>query len=292
MADDGNILELDGVTKKYDGFTLENVSFSVPKGSIMGIIGQNGSGKTTIINSILNITKINDGKINIFGKDHIKNECDIKEDIAVVFDEVPFNDSFNAKHLNIMFGGLYKNWNKKCFFEYIERLGLPVKKKIGKFSKGMKMKMQIATALSHDAKLLIMDEATTGLDPVVRSEILDIFCEYLSDGERSIFMSSHITSDIERAADSLTFIDKGKILLSGYKDDILDSHAVIKCKKAEFEEISKDDYISARHNDYGAEILTSDKENAKLKYSGAVIEKTTLDEIMLFYVNREKKVWS
>ncbi len=292
MDDCENVLELNGVTKKYDGFTLDNVSFSVPKGSIMGIIGQNGSGKTTIINSILNITKINDGKIKIFGKDHIENERDIKEDIAVVFDEVPFNDGFNAKNLNIMFSGLYKNWNKKCFFEYIERLDLPVKKKIGKFSKGMKMKMQIAAALSHDAKLLVMDEATTGLDPVVRSEILDIFCEYLSDGERSIFMSSHITSDIERVADSLTFIDKGRILLSGYKDDILDSHAVMRCTKADFEEISKEDYISARLGDYGVEILTSDKENVKRKYSGAVIEKTTLDEIMLFYVNREKKVWS
>ena len=191
-----------------------------------------------------------------------------------------------------MFSGLYKNWDEKAFFGLCEKFGLPVKKKLAKFSKGMKMKMQIAAALSHGAKLLIMDEATTGLDPVVRNEVLDIFREYMSDGERSILMSSHITSDLEKIADCVTFIDKGKIYLSGYKDDILDSHCLIKCAKSQYSDIDKSDMISARISDFGAELMISDRSLAESRYPGLTAEKTTLEEIMLFYVNREKKEWS
>ena len=291
MTDYENAIEINGLTKKYDGFTLDSVSFAVPKGSIMGFIGQNGAGKTTTIRSLLNIIKTDSGEINMLGLDHIKNEYDIKERVAVVFDELPFHDSFTGTALSKMFAGLYGAWDEKKFFALCDRFGLPTKKKLGKFSKGMKMKMQIATALSHNAELLIMDEATTGLDPVVRNEILDMFREYLMEGDRSILMSSHITSDLEKIADCVTFIDKGKILLTGYKDDILDSHGVIKCTKAEYKEIAPADFISARVNDFGAELLTADRTAAAKKYSGATIEKTTLEEIMLFYVNRDKKEW-
>ncbi len=292
MSDYENAVEVKEITKKYDGFTLGNVSFNVPAGSIMGFIGQNGAGKTTTIRSLLNIIGIDSGEIRLLGLDHIKDEYAIKERIAVVFDELPFHDSFNGMALSRMFSGLYGAWDKDKFFSLCDRFGLPVKKKLSKFSKGMKMKMQIATALSHNAELLIMDEATTGLDPVVRNEILDMFREYLMDGDRSILMSSHITSDLEKIADSVTFIDRGKILLTGYKDDILDTHAVIKCTKDEYRDIDPVDYISARVNDFGAEIMTADRNAAAKKYSGAVVEKTTLEEIMLFYVNREKKEWS
>lgn len=292
MTEYENAIEINGLTKKYDGFTLDNVSFNVPKGSIMGFIGQNGAGKTTTIRSLLNIIKTDGGEIKMLGLDHIKNEYDIKERIAVVFDELPFHDSFTGAALSKMFAGLYGAWDEKKFFSLCDRFGLPTKKKLGKFSKGMKMKMQIATALSHNAELLIMDEATTGLDPVVRNEILDMFREYLMEGDRSILMSSHITSDLEKIADSVTFIDKGKILLTGYKDDILDSHGVIKCTKAEYKEIAPADFISARVNDFGAEVMVADRAAAAKKYSGATIEKTTLEEIMLFYVSREKKEWS
>ncbi|MBP5605190.1 MAG: ABC transporter ATP-binding protein [Ruminiclostridium sp.] len=291
MTEYENAIEIKGVTKKYDGFTLNNVSFTVPKGSIMGFIGQNGAGKTTTIRSLLNIIKTDSGEIKLLGLDHIKDEYAIKERIAVVFDELPFHDSFTGIALSKMFAGLYGAWDEKNFFALCDRFGLPTKKKLGKFSKGMKMKMQIATALSHNAELLIMDEATTGLDPVVRNEILDMFREYLMEGDRSILMSSHITSDLEKIADCVTFIDKGKILLTGYKDDILDSHGVIKCTKAEYKEIAPDDIISARINDFGAELLTADRTGAVKKYSGVTIEKTTLEEIMLFYVNRDKKEW-
>lgn len=292
MTDFENAIEISGLTKKYDGFTLDNVSFKVPKGSIMGFIGQNGAGKTTTIRALLNITKCDSGEIKMLGLDHIRNEYEIKEHIAAVFDEIPFHESFNAIQVGKMFRGLYSAWDEQKYSEYLDRFGLPRKKKISKFSKGMKMKLQISAALSHGAKLLIMDEATTGLDPVVRNEILDIFREYIQDEENSILMSSHITSDLDKIADCVTFIDKGKILLTGYKDEILDSHGLLKCGKDDFKGIASEDYISARITDFGVEAMVSDRAKAKQKYSGALIEKTNLEEIMLFYVNREKKEWS
>ncbi len=292
MGEVKNAIELNGVTKRYDGFTLDNVSFSVPVGSIMGFIGQNGAGKSTTIKAILNIIGIDSGEITILGRDHIKDEYEVKSQLAAVFDELPFHDSFNADQISTMFKGMYPSWNSEKYFGYLERFGLPRKKKLRQFSKGMKMKLQIAAALSHGAKLLIMDEATTGLDPVVRNEILDIFREYLQDETNSILMSSHITSDLEKIADSVTFIDKGKILLSGVKDEILDSHALIKCRKDELSRIEPEDYISVRVSDFGAEAMVSDRELCRKKYPGMLIEKTTLEEIMLFYVNRGKKEWS
>ena len=291
MKDYDNAIEISNLTKKYDGFTLDNISFNVPKGSIMGFIGQNGAGKTTTIRALLNITKIDNGTIHMLGMDIYENEYAIKEQIAVVFDELPFHESFNAQQVNIMFKGLYGNWNEQQFFSYLDRFSLPRKKKLKKFSKGMKMKLQIATALSHGAKLLIMDEATTGLDPVVRNEILDIFREYIQDENNSILMSSHITSDLEKIADCVTFIDKGKILLTGFKDNILERHAVLKCTKADFEAIPAGDYISARVNDFGAELMVADISAAKRQYPEFTFDRTTLEEIMLFYVNQGKKVW-
>lgn len=292
MNDYENAIEIKNLTKKYDGFTLDNISFNVPKGSIMGFIGQNGAGKTTTIRALLNITKIDGGSINLFGMNLYEKEYEIKEQLAAVFDELPFYDGFTAKTLGIMFEGLYGNWNKEQYYAYLERFRLPLKKKISKFSKGMKMKLQIATALSHGAKLLIMDEATTGLDPVVRNEILDIFREYLANEDTSILMSSHITSDLDKIADSVTFIDNGKILLTGYKDEILENHGLCKCSRDDFKEVSPEDYISARVNDFGVDFLVSDKAACKQKYSGLLIENTNLEEIMLFYVNKEKKEWS
>lgn len=292
MAEYENAIEISGLTKRYDGFTLDGISFCVPKGTIMGFIGQNGAGKTTTIKALLNIIEPESGSIKMLGLDYPENEYEIKEQLAAVFDEIPFHESMTANSLNIMFGGLYRNWSSETFCRYLERFSLPRKKKIGKLSKGMKMKLQIATALSHGARLLIMDEATTGLDPVVRNEILDIFREYLQDEENSILMSSHITSDLEKIADCVTFIDKGRILLTGYKDEILDNHAVIKCSKEDYAKLDGDEYISARLNDFGAEIMVSDRATAKRNHPDLIIEKTTLEDIMLFYVNREKKEWT
>ena len=286
-----NAIEIKNLTKKYDGFTLDNISFNVPKGSIMGFIGQNGAGKTTTINSLLNILKWDSGEIKLLGKEMPEHEYEVKEHIAAIFDVLPFNDDLSAKQLTKIMGGIWKQWDADRFQNYLDRFQLPYKKKFGQFSKGMKMKLQIAAGLSHNAKLLIMDEATTGLDPVVRNEILDIFLEYLQDENNSILMSSHITSDLEKVADMVTFIDRGKILITGIKDEILDSHGVVKCSKKDFKDFEREDYISARVTDFGAEVMVSDRDRTAKKFSGAVIDKTTLEEIMLFYVNRDKGEW-
>lgn len=287
-----NAIEIRDLTVKYDGFTLDKINFDVAKGSIMGFIGQNGAGKTTTIKALLNIIKRDAGSIKMLGLDNVKDEVEIKEQISAVFDTIPFPEQLNAKNLNTILKEVYKEWSSDTFYGYLDRLALPSRKKISEFSKGMKMKLQIAVALSHNAKLLIMDEATTGLDPVVRNECLDMFLEYLQDENHSILMSSHITSDLEKVADSVTFINKGKLLLTGYKDDILEQHGVIKCKKSEYKDIEPTDIVSARLSDFGAEIMVKDKAMCRGKYSGLVLDDTTLEEIMLYYVNAEKREWS
>lgn len=292
MAEYENAIEINGLTVKYDGFTLDNVSFCVPRGSIMGFIGQNGAGKTTTIKALLNVVKRDSGTIKMLGLDNITDEVAVKEQMAAVFDELPFHDQLTAKQIDVILRDVYREWDSKVFKAYLDRLHLPEKKKIGQFSKGMKMKLQIAAALSHNAKLLVMDEATTGLDPVVRNEILDIFLEYLQDEDHSILMSSHITTDLERIADSVTFIDQGRLLLSGYKDDILEQHGVLKCTKADYKEINPADIVSTRLTDFGAEVMVRDKAGCRNRYSGMTLDNTTLEEIMLFYVNAGKREWS
>lgn len=292
MKEYKNAIEISGVTKRYEGFTLDHISFDVPKGSIMGFIGQNGAGKTTTIRSLLNITNIDEGEIRLLGLDHIKDEFEIKNRLAVVFDELPFHDVFTAVDMARIFEGLYPEWDNDTYYAYLERFKLPLKKKIGQYSKGMKMKLQIACALSHNAELLVMDEATTGLDPVVRDEILHIFMEYLQNGERSILMSSHITADLEKIADSVTCIDKGKVLLTGYKDVILETHGILKCSKDELSNIDKADIVSVRENEFGAEVMLCDREGARHKYGGAVIDPASLDDIMLYYVHKGEMGWS
>ena len=286
-----NAVEIKDLTKKYDGFTLDNISFNVPKGSIMGFIGQNGAGKTTTIRLMLNLIKKDSGSIKMLGMDNVKNEKEVKSLISAVFDELPFHEVLNADQLSVIMAGLFDQWDKNTYFNYLDRFSLPRKKQFGDFSKGMKMKLQIAAALSHGARLLIMDEATTGLDPVVRNEILDIFLEYLQDENNSILLSSHITTDLEKIADSVTFIDKGNILLSGNKDEIVESHGVIKCTNSQYKDIDPNDIISARLTDFGAEVMINNRQKSGKKYSGLTIDNTTLEEIMLFYVRRKTKEW-
>ena len=286
-----NAIEIKNVTKRYESFTLDNVSFSVPRGSIMGFIGQNGAGKTTTIKSLLNITGIDSGEIKLLGLDHIKHEQEIKQRMAVVFDELPFHDILTAKDLARIFSGLWSGWDNSVFSSYLDRFMLPAKQKIGKFSKGMKMKLQIACALSHNAELLVMDEATTGLDPVVRDEILHIFMEYLKEGDRSILMSSHITSDLEKIADTVCLINKGRVLLTGFKDEILEKHGIIKCSRDEIEKIDPRDIVSIRVSSFGAEVMTGSRQDAAYKYKNLLIDPASLDEVMLFYVHKGETGW-
>lgn len=284
MCDYENAIEINGLTKHYDGFTLDNVSLAVPRGSIMGFVGQNGAGKTTTIHALLGINRPDSGSIKLFGQTLGKNEAAIKSRIAVVFDELPFHECLNALQLDKIMRELYPKWDSGVFAAYLERFSLPGKKKFSQLSKGMKMKLQIAAALSHDAELLIMDEATSGLDPVVRSEMLDVFLEFIADEGHSILMSSHITSDLERIADSITLIHGGKILLSGQKDVILDDHRIIKCGADELSCIDSDDIISIRRSQFGCEAMVKNFSRNGHKYSNMIVDRAALDEILLFAV--------
>lgn len=283
-----NVLELNGVTKDYGDFLLDHVTFSVPEGCICGFVGQNGAGKTTTIKCILDIINKNDGEIRVFGKDPAKEGKILKEDIGVVFDEMGLHDFLTAKQINTIMRNVYANWEEKTFYDYLKRFALPTKKRCGDFSRGMRMKLQIAIAMSHKAKLLLMDEPTSGLDPIVRNEILQIFQEYVMDEEHTILLSSHITGDIERIADMVTFIDHGKIVLAGNKDEILERHAIIRCKKDDLDKINPEDVVYAGKSSFGVEALVSDRESFAKKYPKFIMEKAMLEEIMIFYVNAAK----
>lgn len=282
-----DVLKLSNVTKKYTDFTLDNVSFSVPKGCICGFIGQNGAGKTTTISLILDIIKKDSGTIEVMGQSMAENGVALKEDIGVVYDEMGFHEFMTPNEINTMMKHVYKNWQQDTFFEYLKRFSLPRNKRCGAFSRGMRMKLQIAVALSHNAQLLIMDEPTSGLDPIVRNEMLQIFQEFVMDENHTILLSSHITGDLERIADMVVFIDHGKIVLSGNKDEILETHGLLKCKKEEVESIDKEDIVSVRKSGFGAEVLVADKEKCSKKYEKMVMENIALEDIMIFYVNRE-----
>lgn len=280
------VLELKNVTKDYGDFKLDGVNLSVTKGCICGFVGQNGAGKTTTISLILDIIKKDAGEIKVFGEDMEKNGVALKERIGVVFDEMGFHDFLTATQLSKIMGNIYQNWDESKFFGYLEKFGLPKKKKCGAFSRGMRMKLQIAVAMSHGAELLIMDEPTSGLDPIVRSEILQIFQEFVMEENHTILLSSHITSDLERIADELIFINKGQIMLAGNKDEILENHGLMKCKKEELALLDENDVIATRPSAFCTEVLVADRDACAKKYPKIVMEQTTLEEIMIFYVNR------
>jgi len=283
-----NILEVKNLCKKYEGFELKDINLKLPKGMIMGLIGENGAGKTTTIKSILNLTNTDNGEINIFGLDSKKYEKQIKEDIGVVLDDSFFSEYLNPTDINKIMKKIYKNWDEKLYFKYIQDFKLPINKISKEFSSGMKMKLKIAVALSHHPKLLILDEPTSGLDPVARSEVLDIFQEFIEDEENSIFISSHITSDLEHIADYITFINNGEIILSKTRDELLDKYGIVKCSKSEFEKIDKKDYIKFKINRYEYDVLVENKQEFKRNYDCEIIDKPTLDDIMLIYIKGEK----
>ena len=282
-----NILEVKNLCKKYNQFELKNVNLTLPKGMIMGLIGENGAGKTTTIKSILNLTN-STGEINIFGLNVKKYDKKIKQDIGVVLNENFFSEYLNPKDINKIVKNIYKNWDEKLYFKYLEDFKLPQNKISKEFSSGMKMKLKIAVALAHHPKLLILDEPTSGLDPVARSEILDIFQDFIQNGENSIFVSSHITSDLEHIADYITFINDGKIVLSKTRDELLEEYGIVKCSKAEFEKINKKDYVKYKVNRYKYDVLVENKSEFKRKYDFNVIDKPTLEDIMLIYIKGEK----
>ena len=281
-----NVIEVKNVTKDYGDFKIDNISFAVPEGSVCGFIGQNGAGKTTTIKAILDVINVDAGEIFVFGQDVKIDSARLREDIGVVFDEMGFHEFMTGKDINIMMKNIYKNWDENVFFEYLKHFSLPSKKPCGDFSRGMRMKLQIAVALSHNAKLLIMDEPTSGLDPIVRNEMLQIFREYVIEEDHTILLSSHITGDLEKLADEVVFINGGRIVLAGNKDEILEKHGLLKCKKDELREISDELIVHTEVETFGVTVLVNDKNACAKLYPQMVIEQASLEDIMLFYVSR------
>ena len=284
-----NIIDIKNLKKKYDDkFELGKIDISIPKGVIVGLIGENGAGKTTLIKSMLNIIKIDSGEIKIFGKDYKKEEKEIKEDIGVVLDNMFFPELLNAKDINNAMKDVYKNWDSELYFSYLKEFDLPDNKPLKSMSKGMRKKLEIVAAISHKPKLLILDEPTSGLDPVVRSEVLEIFQKFIEDEEHSILLSTHITSDLEHIADEIIFIDKGKKVLQKSRDEIIDNYGILKCDIDYFSNIDKKDIIAYKKTKYAYEILVNDKEKASKKYHNCVIDKITLEDLMVLVIKGEK----
>ncbi len=283
-----NAIELEGVTKEYSNFMLDNISFQVPKGCIMGFIGENGAGKTTTLKAILNLIRINSGNIKVLGLDYVKDEKKIKEQIGVVFDESYFHDNLTLDHISKIMSNIYSNWQEEIFEQYIMKLKLPKGKIIKEYSRGMKMKLSIAAALSHQAKLLILDEATSGLDPIVRDEILDIFMEFIQNEEHTILLSSHITSDLEKVADYITFIHNGRIVFCKSKDDLIYNYGVVHCGQEEYKKLDKKHTVGVRKSQFGIEVMVDNKKELERRKDGLVIDNTSIEEIVLFKVRGEQ----
>ncbi|WP_346870348.1 ABC transporter ATP-binding protein [Clostridium sp. UBA5119] len=275
------IIEIKNLTKKYEDFKLDNISFSLDRGHIMGFIGENGAGKTTTIKLIMNLLKRDEGEIQIFGKDNIDNEREIKERIGFVYDECFYYENLSIRDNEKIISSFYKNWNTKVFENYLRKFNLNKKQKVKELSKGMKMKFAIALALSHNAEFLILDEPASGLDPVMRRDILDVFQEVIQDENVGILISSHIISDLEKISDYITYIQKGKIVFSKATSELMEEYKIIKGDKALLSNLDEKVIYGLRETPYGFEGIIKDKHIEKSIRQKIVSEKPSLEEIMV-----------
>ena len=284
-----NCIEIKGLCKSYGDFALKNIDLTLPGGSILGLIGENGAGKTTTIKCILNLIRRDAGEITLLGYDNVKEERLAKADVGLVLDECFFHDTLRPLDVGKILAPAYKNWDGELFRSYLNKFGLPEKKLIKEFSRGMKMKLSLSAALAHRPRLLILDEATAGLDPVVRDEILDEFLGFIQDEDHAILMSSHITSDLEKVADYIAYIHQGQVVLSDAKDAILDSYGRVGCTAAQLATIDPRDLLRTRRGAFGCEALVADRKAFARKYPMLMVERTTLEDIMLFVGKGETK---
>ena len=283
-------LILKNVNKKYEksNFAIKDISFSIPEGSIVGFIGENGAGKSTTMNCILNVIRRDSGTIEIFGREMTDEDIDIRENIGVVYDSNNFPEYLTAKQLADILGRIYSKWDDFCFEQFLRRFGLPESQRIKTYSRGMSMKLAIAVALSHDSKLLILDEATSGLDPIMRDEILDVLLEFVKQENHSILLSSHITSDLEKIADYIVFIHNGEIILNKTKDELIYEYGVIRCSENDFHNILSEDILSSMKKDYQIDVLIKNRKLIEKKYKNLIVDSVSLDEIMLLLVKGER----
>ena len=280
-------LTVSGLTKTYHDFVLDHVSFSVPAGSIVGLIGENGAGKSTSINAALGLIQRESGSVSILGKEQL--DAATKEQIGVVFDGSNYPEILSPQKLSRVMKNIYRSWDETAYFRLLKQFSLPPDKQIKQFSKGMKMKLAISAALSHRSKLLILDEATSGLDPIVRDDILYMLLDFVQEEEHSILLSSHITSDLEKIADYIVFIHEGKVVFSRPKDDLTEQYGILSCGAAQFDALDKTDIIAYRKMDYEWQVLVADREKMKKKYPKTLVVPATIDEMMLLYVKGEKR---
>ena len=283
-----NCIEIKGLCKSYGDFALNNIDLTLPGGSILGLIGENGAGKTTTIKCILNLIRRDAGEIALLGYDNIKEEQLAKQDIGMVLDECFFHDTLRPRDVGKILAPAYQNWDQGLFRDYLSKFGLPEKKFIKEFSRGMKMKLSLSAALAHQPKLLILDEATAGLDPVVRDEILDEFLGFIQDEDHAILISSHITSDLEKVADYIAYLHQGKLLLCDEKDRLLESYGRLVCAREELAQVDRGYVVATRKSQYSTEALIRRRGDFKRLYPRLTVEPVTLDELMVFVVKGER----
>lgn len=279
-----NVLEIKNLSKKYKNFTLNNINLTLDKGFIMGIIGENGAGKTTLIKLIMNLVNKSEGSIRVFGMDYIKNEKEIKDRIGFVYDQFYGYDYLSLQDNTNLLAPMYSKWNNEKYKYYINKFSLNEKQKLRELSKGMRMKYSLCLALSHGAELILMDEPTAGLDPIVRNELLDELQDLIYEENISVIISTHITSDLEKIADFITFIKEGEVIFSIPKDDILEEFKIAKGKNEDLNEEVEKLFLGLRKNNYGFEGLTNKvQEIEEALKDKIVLENTSLEKIMLLY---------
>ena len=285
-----NVIELQNVNKAFKGFELKDLSVSVKKGFVTGFIGGNGAGKSTTIKLIMNLLQPDSGKVSIFGMNYKKHEKEIKQRIGFVFDQNIFYENITLSEMKEIIKPSYKRWDESLFKDYIDRFELPLRSKLKTYSKGMMMKASLAIALSHHAELIIMDEPTSGLDPIFRRELLDVLRDLIQDGERTIFFSTHITTDLDRIADYITFIHNGQHIFTKEYYEIEKDYAIVKGEMDLLDRDTEQEFIGIRKSNYGFEALTTNKQRTLSVFGDTVIlEKPTLEDIMLYTKKGEDK---
>lgn len=278
-----NAVEIKGLRKNYKGFSLEDVSFTVPQGFIMGLIGPNGAGKTTVIKLIMNLIHRRAGEIKVFGLDNLRHESEVKSRIGFVYDAPRFPEDLRLNDIASALAPFYTGWDRRLFDSLAAEFDLPLKKTFKKLSHGMKMKFALAVALSHDADLILMDEPTAGLDPRFRFDLLEKLRNLIQNERKTVLFSSHITTDLERIADHITFLHQGRIVFSSPKDEIFEKWGIVKAAGENFDPEEVPELRGFRRTDYSAEALTSDIAGARARIGGAaVFDKATLEDIMYF----------
>ena len=273
------------LNKRYTDFALQDLSLTLPRGTIMGFIGENGAGKTTTIKLILDLIKRDSGEILLLGQEPLRSSSMIREKIGVVMDEIGFPENMNAQQVNLILKKIYQTWDTTRFERYLEQFQLPVRKSIKEYSRGMKMKLGIAVALSHDSELLILDEATSGLDPIVREEILDVFQDFIQDEQKAVFISSHIISDLEKICDYITYIHQGKLVFSQNKEELKDQYGILHCTESQWQALDPTLVHGFRKNNFGMEVLV----RRDLLQGDYVVDPASIEEIMIFYAKENLK---